>query len=308
MRFLTDDLPEAERLERCAEVVRDTLGHFDFEPVAGEPFRAEVLAFDLPGIGLATCFLSRSRSCLRAAHCRGDACDRILLLRPVNGAMTVAQDGRELRVAAGDGVLVSLSRPLVCDFADAGRVDCLRLSRRALGYLLPDVDAALMRPVSSDLAALQLLVYYGGALLRGMLPLPSPEHARLAVGHMQDLVGLMFRAEARAAHGGRAARLAAIKADVEDRIGRQGVSAGEIAARHGVSPRYVQKLFEAEGTTFSAYVLDRRLERARRLLDRADGRPISAIAYDVGFGDLSYFNRTFRRRFGVAPSRLRARP
>jgi len=31
-------------------------------------------------------------------------------------------------------------------------------------------------------------------------------------------------------------------------------------------------------------------------------RPVSAIAYDVGFGDLSYFNRCFRRAYGVTPS------
>jgi AraC-like DNA-binding protein len=32
---------------------------------------------------------------------------------------------------------------------------------------------------------------------------------------------------------------------------------------------------------------------------------ISAIAFGVGFGDLSYFNRTFRRRFGASPSDVR---
>jgi AraC-like DNA-binding protein len=37
----------------------------------------------------------------------------------------------------------------------------------------------------------------------------------------------------------------------------------------------------------------------------ADHR-VSAIAFAAGFGDLSYFNRTFRRRFGATPSDLRA--
>ena len=48
----------------------------------------------------------------------------------------------------------------------------------------------------------------------------------------------------------------------------------------------------------------------RHLPDPADPRlgtqPIGAIALDVGFGDLSYFNRTFRRRFGQTPSDVRA--
>jgi AraC-like DNA-binding protein len=34
-------------------------------------------------------------------------------------------------------------------------------------------------------------------------------------------------------------------------------------------------------------------------------RGISAIAYDAGFGDVSYFNRTFRRRYGMTPSEVR---
>jgi AraC-like DNA-binding protein len=32
---------------------------------------------------------------------------------------------------------------------------------------------------------------------------------------------------------------------------------------------------------------------------------VGAIAYDAGFGDLSYFNRSFKRRFGVTPRDVR---
>jgi AraC-like DNA-binding protein len=33
--------------------------------------------------------------------------------------------------------------------------------------------------------------------------------------------------------------------------------------------------------------------------------PVGAIAYDAGFGDLSYFNRSFKRRFGATPRDVR---
>ena len=66
-------------------------------------------------------------------------------------------------------------------------------------------------------------------------------------------------------------------------------------------------LFEAEATTFTDYVLEQRLARAYRLLtDRHGGEKITAVAYDVGFADLSYFYRAFRRRFGATPSDIRA--
>jgi AraC-like DNA-binding protein len=35
------------------------------------------------------------------------------------------------------------------------------------------------------------------------------------------------------------------------------------------------------------------------------GPTIGSVAFDVGFGDLSYFNRTFRRRYGAAPTEIR---
>jgi AraC-like DNA-binding protein len=74
-----------------------------------------------------------------------------------------------------------------------------------------------------------------------------------------------------------------------------------------VTPRYVHKLFETEGITFTQFILDRRLDRAYRSLRdlRFANRSITSIAYDAGFGDLSYFNRTFRRHYGATPSDIR---
>ena len=58
---------------------------------------------------------------------------------------------------------------------------------------------------------------------------------------------------------------------------------------------------------FTDLVLDERLARAHRMLSdsRTSELFISAIAYEAGFGDLSYFNRTFRRRYGASPSEVR---
>ena len=81
-----------------------------------------------------------------------------------------------------------------------------------------------------------------------------------------------------------------------------------MAARHRLSPRSVQLLFELEELTFSQFVLEQRLARAHRMLSdpRRAGSTVSTIALAAGFGDLSYFNRSFRRRYGAAPSELRA--
>jgi AraC-like DNA-binding protein len=94
-------------------------------------------------------------------------------------------------------------------------------------------------------------------------------------------------AETAKSPGVRAARLHAIKTDILNGLSRQDLSLAGLAARHGVTTRYVQMLFESEGTTFSRFLLDRRLSRAHRMLSdpRLAERTISAIAYEAGFGD-----------------------
>jgi AraC-like DNA-binding protein len=75
-----------------------------------------------------------------------------------------------------------------------------------------------------------------------------------------------------------------------------------------MTPRYVHLLLEETGRSFSEHVLDRRLCLSQCLLtdpNRASVK-ISNIAFECGFTDLSYFNRTFRRRFGATPSEMRA--
>jgi AraC-like DNA-binding protein len=111
-----------------------------------------------------------------------------------------------------------------------------------------------------------------------------------------------------AARGLRTARLNAIKADIDARLGQRELSVTTVAARQGVSPRYIQMLFEGEGTTFSQFVLGRRLAQAHRSLGdpRCAGWTITAIALEAGFGDLSTFNHAFRRAYGAAPSTVRA--
>jgi AraC-like DNA-binding protein len=76
-----------------------------------------------------------------------------------------------------------------------------------------------------------------------------------------------------------------------------------MAARHANSPRYVQMLFEEAGTTFSEFVLERRLGAAREMLfsPRYTGWSIAAIALEVGFGDLSHF----KRRYSMTPTEMR---
>jgi AraC-like DNA-binding protein len=174
-----------------------------------------------------------------------------------------------------------------------------------------DIEAAFVRPIRRGTEALRLLAGYMG-VVRQAADSGSVGVQRLVASHVQDLVALALGETAEAGEiargrGLRAARLRAIKADVRAHLRERDLSAETVARRQGVSPSYVRKLFDLTGTSFSAFVLDQRIACAHAMLrnPRFSGLGISAIAYDVGFGDLSYFNRAFRRRHGATPSEAR---
>ncbi len=77
------------------------------------------------------------------------------------------------------------------------------------------------------------------------------------------------------------------------------------ASEVGLGPFHFLRVFaRILGVTPHQYLLRSRLRHAARLL--ADGtRPVTDVAFDVGFGDLSNFVRTFHRAAGMSPRRFR---
>lgn len=85
----------------------------------------------------------------------------------------------------------------------------------------------------------------------------------------------------------------------------QNISLEEAAEFSGVSSFYLSKLFKEEkGVSFSTYLNDRRLEKARELLGKTD-LSIKEITAECGYNDQNYFSRIFKNQFGVSPTEFR---
>lgn len=82
------------------------------------------------------------------------------------------------------------------------------------------------------------------------------------------------------------------------------VSLDDLAHQAGRTRYSVLRAFRRHtGMTPHAYLLNRRVEHARRSL--ASGRPLAETAFDCGFFDQSHFTRVFKRHTGVTPGRYR---
>jgi AraC-like DNA-binding protein len=293
-------------------MVSRKLLRLSIDPVSDAPFRADAMLRSQHGLTIGVGQIGpsinrRTRDIIAADN------DDLVLIANLDGVFVI--DGRrgDFDLGPGEATLVSCEQVGRYVRPTAGRLLCARTPRSALARLLPQPETRTGQVIPAGSGPLKMLMAYAGAFWDEGFVSASPLAGRVIVDHVVDLVALAIGAEGDGAalaeaHGGRAARLKAVRDAIEARIGPHDLRADDVALAVGVSPRYVRKLLGAEGLSFSSYLAERRLERARTMLSspRHARMTISAIAYEVGFGDLSYFNRAFRRRYQRTPSDLRA--
>ena len=310
VHFSTDALPEGDRLAIWHEVFGRQLVKVQLEANPDVPFFRTATFWRMPGLSLG---FSRSSAChsLRTRQLAADGVDDLMFSAVFEGAARGSMRDREALVAPGEGVLMPCTEVVSCDYPVTSRFVTVGVPRKAVAAMVKDPEAALLQTIRGT-DELKLLTSYVAAVEDGVT-LMNPELRHAFATHVQDLVALVIGAtrdgaELAQGRGMRAARLSAIKADIAEHLGPEELTVTGVAARQRITPRYVQRLFEDQGTTFSEYVLGLRLVRAHRLLTepRRAGWTITAIAFELGFNNLSHFNRAFRRLYGESPSDVRA--
>jgi AraC-like DNA-binding protein len=309
-RFSTDDVAPRDRVAVWHELIFQSAAKVEMALEPGVPFRASAALRQLPGLRIlegvsppatyrrATGGMETDEVAFQFGHSEN-------LAARVSRRETAIESGEAFLLPCGDRATVTVPRP--------SQFVLLRLPRAAVAERVRDLGAIYCRPIAAGTPALSLAKRYLGLLGEASDALVAPELQHAAVTHLYDLLAIILGATKDAAHiaerrGLRAARLEVMKNDIARSLHDPNLSIRALASRHGVTPRYVQRLFEQTGGTFTEHVIAQRLVRANRLLSdpRLSERSVTSIAFAVGFGDLSYFNRAFRKRFGVTPSDVRA--
>jgi AraC-like DNA-binding protein len=236
---------------------------------------------------------------------RLDGVEHYCLLFQVAGCSAFSQNDRVTRVATNDVVLIDTARPMTC-FVDncVAQWLILDLPRRPLISHLGFEPLGGTSRCSGTPAGRALLDLAQGAD-EGDEPLQSVGNSYIQLA-LYDLVGALFAPSDQGALSGHSDKLfARVRRLMVEHFADPDFGPSNVAAKAGISLRYVQKLFADRGFSCSEYIYSLRLDHAARSIRRrallGKHLPLSEIAYESGIRDYTHFSRRFRRRFGCTP-------
>src|SRR5277367_904168 len=228
------------------------------------------------------------------------------LIHVRRGVQLAEQYGRNLRVEAGDCLLIDCLAAFEFDFPKGVDALVLEIGRDWLKGWLPapeDAAAHLIDGRSGWGATLASALANITPTTVGASGLPPTAVAEQIV----SLLGLAAATDDPSPTTHKRALLRRVTETIRERCHEPDLDPATVAAALGLSRRYVHLLFASAGTTFSQELYACRLHRAQRLLcdKRFDALGIAEIAWNCGFSAPSHFTRRFRDRFGSSPSAYR---
>ena len=281
----------------------------DFEPLPGPTFHASVKPIfpDLRIVRamLSPGFLFRDEDLLR------DDDDRIGFVVAQSGELTARHLGREVLLAPGDATMMLMSATGGVGWRDSSVLFDMLIPPAEWEARGAQSEDVLMQRLWGNSDAMQLLRGYIRSLERSGLTTFGNDHT-IARRHIIDLMVLAATSHRSVGESSLSAVVAAHTHTIFDYLASHfsdpELSLSKVAQSLQISTRYLQRLLEKSGTSFTAHVTELRLKHAFALLQhmaKSDVR-ICDVALQAGFSDISHFNRLFRSRFGATPSEVRA--
>lgn len=308
-RFSSLSFPSKERVQAAQEIYAP-MANIEVQTLSQSPIIETRLRL-LPGISIGWSKLSPMRVYRKQQHLQDGNDDFSLLLNPSGQAVWSAEIEQcsEFKCPPGMGCLSFGDCPGTLTFSGLQtQILNINISRTLFEPLIKTIKQN-QKPII-DQKILSLLTLSAMDLLQekpnsSLNPLEQANQlvdlASLAVGVHQD-----YEIHARQ-QGLKEVRMKAIKADINIHFYRGDLSLDWLAKRHGISPSYIRAMFEQQGTSFTNFLLNLRLEKAYSCLCNPQNTSltITDIAYNTGFNNPSWFYRAFKQRFGVAPGEIR---
>ena len=304
------DVVRHKGLEAWRKLTKIMQVRLDFDAPDAKGFQGSIVDHDLGPVRLYE-IEATAHTVQRTAVTAGyGETPRTLVTMHEAGEGEVERNGKIHRLNPGDLTILHSSRPFTLRFPGPMRERVISIPAQMLSHEMI---------ASRHLAAISIPCHSGiGRVARELLAstmatidsLSATEKMRLAhslIEVFNTVAGSVIDRAGKELLDTGAYQVERITLYIDENLRDPDLSARNIAEALGISRRYINKLFEVEGTTVRRALLAKRLEGSRR--DLSDpfkcGQSVTAIAFAWGFNSASYFSRAFRQRFGISPREAR---
>jgi acetamidase/formamidase/AraC-like DNA-binding protein len=260
-----------------------------------------VNSFTTP-LGLIVARLTGTRQTL--SFVQESAPEDIWLALQLDGTSTAQRGATALPLAAGDVAYGSADRSVSLAPAGSFRLCLVRIPYAALRARLLTPGTLQLGTIAGQSANGRLIAGLLTPLAEDMRMLDKAYAGAIELAIIEFVVTIFATAGMNNLPAGltstQASEVQRMSQIVESRLSDPALSLNDVATSAGLSPRYLQKLCESIGESFTHFLRLRRLERCRS--DLADPLyshlSISDILFRWGFNDAAHFSHAFRNQYG----------
>ena len=240
-----------------------------------------------------------------------DGADSLLIVLHIDGCLTLVADGASESVATGDIVYASSREEALLSFASDFRAFVIRVPRAAINARLLTPFSLRAGRLPGDAGIGHVFSGFLRSVAESVETLTLDELRPLELALAEFLVASLVGHDKEGSFSGltpsQAALFSRVCRTIEANLADPDLGLTSIAKQERVSPRYLQKLFEAVGQNFSTYLRSRRLERCRADLVNPlyEKLSIADVCFRWGFNDAAYFSRAFREQYRASPRTFR---
>lgn len=230
----------------------------------------------------------------------------------LDGTAMLVQDGKEAILSPGDIGLYDTSRPYTLAFDRPMRAIVVMFPHGLIDLDTSEIGALTALRLAGDEGLGRLVSPFLREMMGTVGKVDGSTELRL-VHNTIDMISTLLSSELIRLSGGSQTRGGELLHSIHDYIARNlhdpGLSVRSIAAAHYISPRYLQQIFQKQGTSISQWIRERRMGYVRRDLGdpRLAHRSIAQIASSWGFTNQAHFCKAFKADTGETAGGFRAR-
>jgi AraC-like DNA-binding protein len=300
LRFSTDGIPSVNRVHLWEHHNAKALIALDIHTMDEQPLQAAEINLHFPSLKFASVRGSAQVVERTEAFIRRHPMNSVAVFFALEGEAFFYYQGGFEALRPGQGVIYDVDRPFMRGFSTGLREMVLTIPRE--DYLEITGGRALTKPVVFDFRQEQPASRRAFTLAR----LVSDALSRTGDAESTETTALELLSAILVGDrsGTGACHLAVARCYIAEHLEDIELNVARVASAAGISERHLARLFNETGSSPSTYILQLRLELARRLLtDQAEAEsPIAAVARRCGFASQAYFARAYKTRYGVTPS------